>query len=271
MERRTYCNEITKAYLQKLGVEYVSTDGTVVICKGKQKSINVSSTAKRPYGKVTFHDPELYASVPKEERKDSSGQVDIDIHVLNYVWNTGNPRPAGMVIDHIDNDPTNNDISNLQCITHAENLAKERDNWHVWELECQLNKPRSFYEQKLEGFMMAYEQAKAMKDADWAHKLRANISQTRARLRYYDNHIEEFRAKLEAKQKKQKAVNECHTRAERRRELQHNIDSTRKFYKEALEAYGKNDEYVKKLWGEWKLAIAELYAFKEECKLQKMS
>ena len=57
---------------------------------------------------------------------------------------------------------------------------------------------------------------------------------------------------------KEKAINDCHARAEKRRELQANIDSSRKYYKEALEAYGKNDPYVKQLWGVWKTAIAEL-------------
>jgi hypothetical protein len=51
-----------------------------------------------------------------------------------------------------------------------------------------LNKPRSFYEDKLAGYEKAYEEAKLNKDADLAHKLRAYISQTRARLRYWDSH-----------------------------------------------------------------------------------
>ncbi len=36
-------------------------------------------------------------------------------------------KPQGrIVIDHIDNDPLNNDVSNLQYVTHRENLSKNR-------------------------------------------------------------------------------------------------------------------------------------------------
>lgn len=264
MNRRPYAGEITKEYLQqKLGIEYVAPDGTEVIRHGKSIKINVDKNAKKQYGKLSFHDPDLYAAVPKEEKTNASGKVTIDIHVLNYVWNK-QTKPAGMVIDHIDNDPTNNDISNLQCITQAENLAKERDNWHTWEIKCNLNKPRSHFEDKLRGYEMAYEQAKKDKDAEAAHKLRSNISQVRARLRYYDSHIEEATAKRLAKEEKEAKKKAYHERAQKKKELQANIDSARKYYKEALAYYGSKDPYVKKCWGEWKMAIAMLHGFRAE-------
>lgn len=261
MNRRPYAGEITKEYLKKLGIEHVSTDGTEVIWKGKQKKINTSSTAKKQYGKLLFHDPELYASVPVEERKDHSGQVAIDIHVLNYVWNTGNPRPAGMVIDHVDNDPTNNDVSNLQCITQQENLAKERTNWNIRELPCKLNKPRSFYEKKLEGYITAHEQAKAAGDAEGAHHFRSYISQTRARLRYYDNHIAEVISIKEKKEAEETRKREYHERAKKKRELKYELDRSRKIYKELLEAYGKDDPIVYQYKGEYQLAKAVYQGF----------
>lgn len=44
-------------------------------------------------------------------------------HRLIYTHRHGN-IPAGMVIDHKDNNKTNNSIDNLQAITHAENIKK---------------------------------------------------------------------------------------------------------------------------------------------------
>ena len=261
MKRRPYAGEITKEYLKKLGVEHVSTDGTIVIKKGEQANIVFNEKAKKSYGQVSFYDAELYASVPKEEKRPNTGEIIIGIHVLNYVWNRED-KPQGMVIDHIDNNPRNNDISNLQMMTQGENVAKEKSNWHTREIKCQLNKPRSFYETKLEGYQMAYEQAKKDHDAEAAHHFRTNISQTRARLRYYDNHIEEY----QAKSIKKKTEHDCHARAAKRRELQANVDRARLFYLQVRDAYGKDDAYVKQMWGEWKLAIAMLQGFKEENK-----
>ena len=34
--------------------------------------------------------------------------------------------PEGYSVDHIDNDPSNNDISNLQIVSHRHNLSKDR-------------------------------------------------------------------------------------------------------------------------------------------------
>lgn len=268
-QRRPYAGEITKEYLKKLGLEYVSTDGTIVIKNGKQVAINVSDKTKKPYGLVNFYDPEIRQSVPMEERIAYTGNLNLGVHVLNYVWNTGNTKPEGMVVDHIDNDPTNNELSNLQLLTQGENTAKERDNWYIYELKCKLNKPRSFYENKLKGYEMAYEQAKKDHDAEGAHQLRSNISQTRARLRYYDSHIAEVTSIKEAKEVEEARKREYHERAAKKRELKANIDSTRDYYKKLREVYGKDDPYVQKVWGEWKLAIAMYQGFCKEYKTGK--
>ena len=242
-QRRPYAGEVTKDYLQSLGVQYVSPSGNIVIKDDQPVTISFSSKAKRPYGMVNI-----------------GAEAPISVHVLNYVWNKAD-KPLGMVIDHIDNNPSNNDISNLQCITQRENSLKENPTWNTKEIKCKLNKPRSFYEDKLNGYLDAYEKAKEEHNAELAHMLRINITHTRGRLRYYDSHIlEAEQIKLE-KEKELAQKQKYHEDAAKKKELKLAVDSARKYYKQICEAYGKDDEYALKLWGEWKLAIAMYHGF----------
>lgn len=265
MKRRTYAGEITKDYLKKLGVEFVSTNGAAVIVNGKVAKFSCSHSNKRPYNNVMFYDPDLRAATPKEERTTTTGQLVIGVHVLNYVWNVKD-KPSGMVIDHIDNDSTNNDISNLQCITVSENLAKEKPNWHISETKCKLNKPRGFYEEKLEKYELLYEAAKENKDTELAHKLRTNIAQTRARLRYYDNHISEAQSVQVVQEQIEARKREYHERAQIKKLLKAKVDSAHKYYKQVRDVYGEKDEIAKKYQAEWKQAIAKLHDFEAKTK-----
>lgn len=45
------------------------------------------------------------------------------LHRIVYVAFIGD-IPEGMVVDHIDNDPQNNDLKNLQVLTRSENTSK---------------------------------------------------------------------------------------------------------------------------------------------------
>ena len=49
-------------------------------------------------------------------------------HVLVAMIFMGYTKTKGMVVDHIDNNPRNNHISNLQIITSRENSSKDRKN-----------------------------------------------------------------------------------------------------------------------------------------------
>lgn len=259
MKNRTYAREVSKEYLQKLGVEHVSTDAREIIVNGNVVVPTPTKNSKN--GNRHYYNVRLYDAENDEI-------FDAGIHVLNYVWNSGKTKPSGMVIDHIDNDAENNDISNLQCITPGENLAKDRTNWHKSELKCKLNKPRTFYQDKLENYLLAYEQAKKDHNADLAHALRTNVAQTKARLRYYDNHILEALELRRLKEEEEAKKREYHERALKKKELKANVESARKFYKELRDAYGKNDPIVEQYWGEWKLAIAKYYGFCAESKLE---
>lgn len=263
--RRNTAATTTKEYLKKLGVESVSPDGKTIIVKGRVIKPVVSKSGNKQYLNVRLYDPEIRAQVPKEERVSSTGQLNLGVHVLNYIWQH-DTTTGGLDVDHRDNDPFNNDINNLQLLTRQENLAKERDNWHKWEIKSNLNKPRSHFEDKLAKYEALYEKAKADHDAVAAHKYRSNISQVRARIRYYDNHIEEAKALQAIREEKEAKKKAYHEVATKKKELKAKIDSAHIYYKRAREAYGKDDSYVKKLWGEWKLAIAEYYGYCSENK-----
>ena len=112
--------------------------------------------------------------------------------------------PDGYVADHINNkDRDDYNITNLQKLTPQQNILKERDYCYITETICNMRKPRSFYENKLEQFLQEYEQAKLERDAAKAHHLRSKISQTRARLRYWDSHKEEYDKYLATKEAEQ--------------------------------------------------------------------
>ena len=107
-----------------------------------------------------------------------------------------------MVVDHIDSNKDNNALANLQLLTPAENLAKERGQSTKLK-SCPLNKPRKFYEDKLNSVIKKYEAAKVAHDAEACHKLRTSKANYQANLRYYDLHIDEYlKKKNEEKTKK---------------------------------------------------------------------
>lgn len=269
-----YARKLTKDELMEFGITEVTTTGRVF---KNGEEVNYTIDKSTGYFMYRIYDKDENGNKIKilksEDAKDFEYTYKyraIGLHRIMWAWHYGEV-PEGMVVDHKNNSHAHIEdyyLSNLQLLTPGENIAKERDNWHVSELKCNLNKPRSHFEKKLEGYTLAYEQAKKDKDAKAAHSLRSNIAQIRARLRYYDRHIDEY---LKEKKAKKPSEHECHARAEKRRELQANIDSNRKFYQEMLAAYGKDDEITKQAWGEWKLAIAMMYGFKEECKRAKQA
>lgn len=53
-----------------------------------------------------------------------------------------------------------------------------------------MSRPLSYYEDKLKRYQDLYEQAKLAHDAKTVHKLRSNLSATKARIRYYLQHME---------------------------------------------------------------------------------
>jgi hypothetical protein len=180
-----YATHLTRDYLEYLGITEVSKDGTKIM-KGDKE---ITQHYDGRYNLITLYDPAIRQATPIELRTNTTGQIHFGVHRIVYCW-YNRIIPNGIVIDHINSNKLDNSIDNLQMLTPKENVNKERPE-STKEMPCKLNKPRSFYENKLAEYEKLYETAKANKEADRAHNLRSNIAQTRARLRYYDNHKKE--------------------------------------------------------------------------------
>lgn len=122
-------------------------------------------------------------------------QRTITLNRALLAWHTGCVE-EGYVSDHINNVRSDYSIGNLQQATPSENLAKERTNWNIKKMKCNMHKPKEFYLEKLSEYLKEYEIAKLISDAEAAKRLRGNISNTRARLRYWDEHKAEYEAHM---------------------------------------------------------------------------
>lgn len=117
----------------------------------------------------------------------------IPLHRAVYAWVNGEV-PEGRVVDHINNKHDSIEDywpTNLQLLTPKQNVNKERV-CNVREMKCYMRKPRSFYEGRLKKYEALHEQAKKEGKAEEAHKQRANIANMKAKLRYFDSHVDEF-------------------------------------------------------------------------------
>jgi hypothetical protein len=162
--------KLTKEMLvMNYGITFVSEDG-LHIMKGPKK-LSQNTIKSSGYVQVNLRDKPEFDATPKEQRNKHTGCYKFPVHRVVYAWFHGE-IPEDMVIDHIDTNKANNAISNLQCITQDENMAKYSADLQNSLVKCDLTKPRSYYEEKLE-----------------AHRKAAR--RLRAQLRYYDANCEE--------------------------------------------------------------------------------
>lgn len=263
-KRKDYAAELTKEYLMKLGITDVTPDG-LHIYKGSEELaqyIPKTKNVKRRYFRVSLYDPELRQATQKEERTNTTGQFTIPTHVINYVWNKG-PRKLGLVVDHIDNNPLNNHIDNLQLIDQRENVTKDREE-SSRELKCKLDRPLSYYEDKLAYYEDLYQKAIKEGNQEEAHKQRGNTYTQRAKIRYWLSHKEEAEALIAKKQTYLETKIDSdvyHAKAEVIKLLKENISKRRAEYKNALETNGSKHETTLSLKAEWKRARKELNDF----------
>lgn len=170
--------QITKSYLEYLGITDISADGKVFTKKGELKPILAGRSKNNPCKQQKFairlHDPKKYKNVPKEKRTSNSGTVRLYVHQIVYAWFKGE-IPYGKELHHKDFNCLNNSIDNLEALTHEEHVSKHAS---TREMKCRLDRPREYYEKKV---------------AEYEAKGSTSAGHYRAKLRYYDNHIDEAR------------------------------------------------------------------------------
>ena len=264
-KRRPFASRLTKDYLMKLGITDVTPDG-LHIYKGSEELVQYipkTNNAKRRYLRVSLYDPDIRQATPKEERTSTTGAIIIPAHVINYVWNRG-PRELGLVVDHIDNNPLNNHIDNLQLMNQKENVMKDREA-STYEIKCKLDRPLSYYEDKLAYYEDLYQKAVKEGNQEEAHKQRTNTYGQRARIRYWLSHKKEAEALIA---KKQAAYLEgkldsdiYHAKAKVIKLLKENISKRHAEYNDVLEINGSKHKTTLSVRAEWKRAIKELNDF----------
>jgi hypothetical protein len=249
MKERKYAKELTRDYLEYLGITNVTEDAHVF--KG-EKELTQHETSNG-YFNVQLYDPLLRQTVPMEQRTSATGELSLGVHRVVYVW-FNRIQPPGLVVDHKDCNKQNNHLSNLRLMTPAENLAKERGR-STKQLKCCLTKPREFYEAKLNNYLELYEKAKQEHDESAVHTLRCNISNARAKLRYYDAHEAEAQAEIKAKEEQVSKRAYKRNRAAQIAQFKAEIRILHDSFIEARDLYGPDDERTRAAKAKWKKGI----------------
>lgn len=184
-----YGRRLTKQDLINAGITEITENGEVY--RGEVK-LNFSTNSKG-YKMISIYDRDENGNMIKIIPKNATPGYyvykarTIGLHRAMWAWFYGEV-PEGMVVDHKNNqheELADYNLNNLQILTPAQNLEKEKGKSER-TMKCKLNKSREFYEEKLNELTKSYEKAKAHGDAKAAHKLRTEIANYRARLRYWD-------------------------------------------------------------------------------------
>jgi len=110
-----YKSRVPIKLLGMLGVKYDETSPTFLRWEtapfaGKRKVNGIAGTIGK----------NKYVSVMVD-------RVHLLAHRIIWVLHNNVEIPRGYVINHIDNDPSNNNINNLECITYAQNNRKKKN------------------------------------------------------------------------------------------------------------------------------------------------
>ena len=201
-KKKPYASRLTKEMLIASGIELITEDGTVI--RNGKKFI---PTQDKKSGYLIIHIYEVdedgnRIKIPITRickgRKNPTNtyiykQMTVGLHRAMWAW-LNDVVEEGWIIDHKSNKHTNIEdyhISNLQMISPSENATKDRKIRSTKELRCKLNKPLSYYEDKLIYYEDLYQKAKKEGNQKEAHKQSLNIYNQRAKIRYWLSHKEE--------------------------------------------------------------------------------
>ena len=196
--RKTFASRLTKEMLIKSGIELITEDGTV-IRHGKQ--VIPIQDKNSGYLKLNIYDfdedgnkikipiTKICKGHKKPTKTYNYKTRTIGLHRAMWAWFYGVVE-EGFVIDHKSNKHTSIEdyhISNLQIISQRENVIKDREA-STKELKCRLDKPISYYEDKLAYYEDLYKKALKEHNQKEARKQAINTYVQRAKIRYWLSH-----------------------------------------------------------------------------------
>ena len=196
--RKTYASRLTKEMLIANGYESITEDGTV-IRNGKQ--FIPFQDKKGGYLKIYIYDfdedgnkikipiTRIRKGCKKPSNTYKYKTMTIGLHRAMWAWLYGVVE-EGCVIDHKNNKHTSIEdyhISNLQIISQRENSIKDHKASNK-ELKCRLDRPLSYYEEKLAYYEDLCKKATKEGDKKEIHKQGNNIYYQRAKIRYWLAH-----------------------------------------------------------------------------------
>ena len=272
-KRKTYASRLTKEMLVANGIELITEDGAV-IKNGKQV---IPTQNKQGYLMLTLYDLDEDGNkikIPitrtfKGSKKPTNTYIYktmmVGLHRAMWAWLYGVVE-EGFVVDHRSNKHTSIEdyhISNLQLISQKENVVKD-SKASTRELKCKLDRPLSYYEDKLAYYEDLYKKAVKDGNQEEAHRQRANTYGQRARIRYWLSHKEEAEALIAKKQAYLETKLDSdvyHAKAKVIKLLKENISKRRAEYYNALEVNGSKHETTLSLKADWKRARKELNDF----------
>ena len=272
--RKPYARRLTKEMLIANGIELITEDGTV-IRNGKQ--VIPTQDKKSGYLMLALYELDEDGNkikvpktiIPKGCKKPVNTYNyktrTVGLHRAMWAWFHGVVE-EGWVVDHRSNKHTSIEdynINNLQILSQRENSIKNpRASFR--EVKCKLNKPISYYEDKLAYYEDLYQKAIKEHNKEEAHRQSVNTYNQRAKIKYWLSHKEEAEALIAKKQAYLEAKLDSdvyHAKAEVIKLLKENISKRRAEYKNALETNGSKHETTLSLKAEWKRARKELNDF----------
>lgn len=193
--RQRYATRLTREDLEKGGITCITEDGRVF--RG-DKEVNLSANCQgylmltiykldENGNKIKRSITRTFKGCKKPTNTYSYDLRLIGLHRAMWAWHFGVVE-EGYVVDHISNRHTELEdyrLENLQLLTPAENLAKEREESKRVIASKWAGVNKEHYERKLETAIAEYEKAKLSHNANEAHNQRSKISYYKARLRYF--------------------------------------------------------------------------------------
>lgn len=214
-----YAKQLTKEYLIKAGIKdifYNPDDSKYHIITKNDTDIRLHRNNQNylTFNIYDLDDQGQYIKRPiKIKRKGCKKVSDtyaykmkaLPLHRAIWAWTKGEV-PEGMVVDHIDNKHEthyDNRIENLQLLTPAQNLAKERPvSMNI--MTCDMKKPIEHYIDIYNYWILEYkkEKEKNSSSTKYAGKCKAYYNVYKKKIEYWYKHKEEY----ENNQKLEKAT-----------------------------------------------------------------